>query len=140
MAKRKRAHAVAERDQGKVPTDSGRKRFECAAREYIAHRETTVSAGTLRLEKERLRPLHRGMGNRMLREITPRAIRDYQAARAREVSPRTVNFEIKLLRGILKVEGEWKRLSEDVKPLKGSGDMPGRALTQRLAAVRHGGK
>jgi hypothetical protein len=111
-AKKKRAHAIAELEQGKPPADSGRKRFESAASQYIEHRKATVAAGTLRLEQERLRPLQRGMGNRMLREITARAIRDYQAARAREVSPRTVNMEIKLLRGIRKSEGQWKRVAE----------------------------
>src|SRR3954452_23583120 len=58
-AKKKRARAVADLEQGKAPLDSGRKRFELSACEYIAHRETTVSAGTLRLERERLRPLQR---------------------------------------------------------------------------------
>jgi integrase len=128
-AKRKRAAALRDVQQGKTPNDSGRKRFEIAAAEYIQHREATVSAGTLRLEKERLKPLKVGIGNRMLKEISARLIRDYQAARAEKVSARTVNLEIKVLRGILKVDGQWKRLEEDVKPLKESGETPGRALT-----------
>jgi hypothetical protein len=56
-AKKKRAAAVRDLDQGRAPSNSGRKRFMLAADEYIAHREATVSAGTVRLEKERLRAL-----------------------------------------------------------------------------------
>ncbi|MGI9074179.1 MAG: tyrosine-type recombinase/integrase [Bryobacteraceae bacterium] len=133
QAKKKRAAALRELQEGRALTDSGRRRFELAADEYIAHRQSTVSPGTVRLEKERLKPLKRGIGNRMLRDITSRAIREYQGSRAREVSPRTVNLEVKLLRGILKAEGQWKRLMDDVRPLKESGESAGRALTPEEA-------
>jgi len=56
-------------------------------------------------------------------------ISQYQAFRLQSVSARTVNLEVKLLRGILRSEGQRKRLVEDVKPLKESGESPGRALT-----------
>jgi integrase len=65
----------------------------------------------------------------MLKEITPKTIREYQRCRSRQVGPRTVNLEVKLLRGILKAEDQWKRFAEDVKPLRGSGGSPGRALS-----------
>lgn len=129
QAKKIRAAAVRELEQGKLPVESGRKRFEEAAAEYIKHREATAAVGTVRLEKERLGPLKRGIGNRALKEITARVIRDYQAARAKDVSGRTVNMEIQLLRSILKAEGQWKRLEEDVKPLPENSESPGRALT-----------
>jgi integrase len=67
QAKKTRAAAVRELEQGRVPNDSGRKRFEAAADEYIKHRERTVAAGTVRLEKERLKPLKRIIGNVMLK-------------------------------------------------------------------------
>jgi integrase len=95
QAKKKRAQAVRDLAEGKAPNDSGRKRFERAADEYIEHREATVSAGTIRLEKERLKPLKRVIGNVMLKDIAPRTIKSYQAARAAEVSNRTVNLETK---------------------------------------------
>lgn len=44
-----------------------------------------------------------------------------------------MNLEVKLLRGILKVEGQWKRLADEVKPLRQSGETPGRALTDEEA-------
>src|SRR4051812_25917651 len=79
-AKKKRAAAVRELDQGRAPSNNGRKRFMLAADEYIAHREATVAAGTVRLEEERLRALKKKIGTVMLKEITGRSIRSYQAA------------------------------------------------------------
>jgi hypothetical protein len=104
--------------------------------EYITHREATVSPGAVRINRERLPALKRVIGNRAVRDITGRLIRDYQAVRditgrlirdyqalrAKEVSPRTENLEVKLLLGILQAEGRWKRLAEDVKPLRESGE------------------
>jgi integrase len=128
-AKKKRAEAVRELEQGNAPTRSGSKRFEATADEYIRHREATVSAGTVRLEKERLKPLKRVLGNVRLKDITPRTIRNYQKVRAGEVGPRTVNLETDLLRGILKADGQWKRLAEDVKRLPKRKGSPGRSLS-----------
>ncbi len=65
----------------------------------------------------------------MLRAVTARAIRDYQAARANEVSHRTVNLEVKLLRGILKAEDQWERLAENGIRLPETSSPPGQALT-----------
>jgi integrase len=117
-----------------LPLDSNRKRFDETADEYIRHREATVSEGTVRLEKERLKPLERVIGNVKLKEISSRTIRTYQAARGAQVSNRTVNLEIKLLRGILKSEGQWNRLQEDYKRLSEAGESPGRALNPRRVA------
>lgn len=133
-AKKIRAEALAEIEQGNTtPSASVRRRFIEAADEYITHREATVSAGTVRIEKERLPHLKHALGNCLLRDITAQTIRKYQGTRAKQVSARTVNLEIKLLRGILKVEGQWKRLRDDVKPLKQAGEAPGRALTDEEA-------
>jgi integrase len=129
LAKKIRASALRDLQLGKQPVDSGRKRFEPTADEYISHREATVSAGTVRLEKERLKPLKRIPGNVMLKDITPKSIRNYQASRASVVSNKTVNLEVDLLRGILKHEGHWDRLASDYKRLKKSGETPGRSLT-----------
>jgi integrase len=64
-----------------------------------------------------------------LKDITARTIRRYQAIRTAEVSNKTVNLETDLLRGILKAEGQWKRLAEDVKRLPKTSAGPGRALS-----------
>jgi len=65
----------------------------------------------------------------MLKDITPRTVRSYQAIRAAEVSNKTVNLETDLLRGILKAEGQWKRLVDEVNRLPKSAAAPGRALS-----------
>ncbi|MGA8596524.1 MAG: hypothetical protein WB676_17580 [Bryobacteraceae bacterium] len=114
-ARKLRAKAVLNLEQGKAPSDAGRKRFDAVADEYIQHRTATVADGTLQIEKGRLKPLKRFLQNARLKDITARTIRSYQAARAAEVSNRTVNLETKLLRGILKVEGQWKRLEDDLQ-------------------------
>src|SRR5579863_2996582 len=67
-AKKIRAKAVCALQQGIAPNDSGRKRFESAASGYIQHRGATVSPGTVRLEKERLRPLDKAVGKMMLKD------------------------------------------------------------------------
>lgn len=133
QAKKKRAQAVADLENGRLPVDSSRKRFDAAASEYIAHREATVSVGTVRIDKERLPHLKRSLGNCLLKDITAKTIRAYQASRAAQVSPRTVNLEVKLLRGILTVEGQWKRLADDVKPLREAGEKVGRSLSDEEA-------
>jgi len=132
-AKKKRAAAVHDLNAGRLPNDSGRKRFQFAAAEYIKHRESTVSAGTVRLEKERLRALEKVMRNVALKDITGRSIRAYQAERAAQVSNRTVNLETKLLRGILQHEGQWARLEHDYQRLQESTVSAGRALTPEQA-------
>ena len=128
-AKKKRAQAIRDLQQGKPPSDTNLKRFEPTADEYIKHRECIVSAGTVRLEKERLKQLKRVLGNVRLKDIMPRTIRKYQSTRGSEVSNRTVNLEIKLLRGILKHENQWARIEHDYARLKEIGESPGRALT-----------
>ena len=104
-----------------MPDNAGRKRFEATADEYIEHRRATVSEGTVRIEEERLRPLKRVLGNVRLKDITPRKIRAYQGTRGAEVSNRTVNLEIKLLRGILTHEGHWAGIQPDYRRLRESG-------------------
>src|SRR3954453_12220350 len=42
-AKKIRAEAIRNLEDGKLPTNSGRKRFEAVADDYIRHREATVS-------------------------------------------------------------------------------------------------
>lgn len=128
-AKQKRAEAVRDLQQGKSPSDSGRKRFESVADDYIKHREATVSAGTVRLEKERLKALKKIVGNVMLKDISPKTIRSYQQSRASVVSNKTVNLEVDLLRGILKHEDQWARLASEYKRLRKGGEKPGRSLT-----------
>lgn len=74
-AKKIRATAIRDLEQGQLVNDSGRKRFDVAAEDYLKHRAVTVSAGTLRLEKERVKPLKREFRNIMLKDIAATRIR-----------------------------------------------------------------
>ena len=47
-AKKKRAKAVHDLEQGRVPDNAGRNRFEATADEYVKHRKATVAEGTVR--------------------------------------------------------------------------------------------
>src|SRR5262249_39461118 len=52
-----------------------------------------------------------------LKKITAQAILEYQKARVADVSGRTVNLEIGLLRRILKKNRAWTRIADDVRML-----------------------
>jgi hypothetical protein len=58
-AKKIRAVALRELQKSTAPDNSDKKHFEQPADEYIRHRETPVSAGTVRLENEGLGALER---------------------------------------------------------------------------------
>src|SRR5690242_19773287 len=94
--------------KGQYDPKNDRLSFHEASRMYMQHRQISASAGTLRLESERLRALARvldqiGGADLRLRDITVKVVRRYQQARMREgVGPRTVNMEGQLLRSILK--------------------------------------
>jgi integrase len=111
-----------------------RMRFTDAAKAYIEHREVAAAAGTVRLEKERLRAL-----KKLLSQIAPvdlklkdfhniKLIRTYQQKRVGEgVGPRTVNMEGQLLRSILKHHEQWK-LDGLYEPLPEPASEAGRSL------------
>jgi len=119
---------------GRYTPGNDRMKFIDASGMYIKHREVSVAAGTLRLEKERLKQLQRlitklGGQNLSLAGITIDLVRRYQQARIQEgVGPRTVNMEGQLLRSILKHHGQWK-LDATYEPLPEPVSEAGRALT-----------
>ena len=68
-------------------------------------------------------------GEKLLCDITPKAVEAYQQARLREgAQGRTVNIEIQALRQILKAHKCWKGLDGEIHSLKERKDV-GRALT-----------
>ena len=101
----------------------------------VEHRGVAASAGTVRLEKERLRAV-----KKLLAQIAPvdlklkdfediRLIRTYQQKRIAEgVGPRTVNMEGQLMRSILKHHDQWK-LDGKYQPLPEPLSEAGRSLT-----------
>jgi len=121
--------------KGQYNPSNDRLRFTDAADAYIQHRQVAAAAGTVRLEKERLRAL-----KKLLAQIAPvdlklkdfediRLIRTYQQKRIAEgVGPRTVNMEGQLMRSILKHHDQWK-LDGKYKPLPDPVSEAGRSLT-----------
>jgi integrase len=105
-----------------------------AADAYMEHRLVAASAGTVRLEKERLRALKRLLAqitipDLKLKDIDIKLVRSYQQKRIAEgVGPRTVNMEGQLLRSILKHHEQWK-LDGKYEPLPEPVSEVGRSLT-----------
>src|SRR5262249_9899369 len=70
-----------------------------------------------RTDRERSVPLRRAFGELPLKKITAQVILDYQKERIQNVSGRTVNLEIGLLRRVLRKNKQWSRLADDVRML-----------------------
>jgi integrase len=104
--------------------------FEKASTEWLGGRTNLVAPKTHRIERERMKPLLTTLGGIRLCDITADTVRAYQTKRAREVSPRTVNLETKVLRMILRTGKLWSRITDDFKPLQENKQGPGRALTE----------
>ena len=121
--------------KGPYNPSNDRLKFAVAADAYIEHRGVAASAGTVRLEKERLRAV-----KKLLAQIAPvdlklkdfediRLIRTYQQKRIAEgVGPRTVNMEGQLICSVLKHHDKWK-LDGKYQPLPEPASEAGRSLT-----------
>jgi integrase len=133
-AKKVRQKALEAQDEGRLPSDMAKWPFEKAAALCLAVREQQVSANTLSArtyESERylLRSLTKGFGGKRLGDIANHDIEAYRLHRARTVSPRTINVEMKILRMILRKAKLWTRLADDYKPLPENKRGPGCALS-----------
>ncbi len=95
-----------------------RQGFNAAADSYLEERKLHVSESTCRTEQGRSQALRRFFGTTPLRRITAEGVVQYQAQRkAAGIAGRTINFEVSLLRRILKRYKQWARLAEDVNTL-----------------------
>lgn len=113
--------------------------FSQAAAAHLESRQNSVSAGTLRLETERLRPLSRFFADRLLAAITALDIRAYQAARLADgVSGRTVNLEVGVLRKILRKAGAWESCRQAGVQMLPEPLSAGRVLTPRKRRASSG--
>ena len=128
-AKKIRRQALQAQEEGRLPTDAARAKLEVVAKKWLGDREKLVAHQTWRIDKERLKPLERSFGQRRLCDITSDDIRAYQIKRAEEVSNRTVNLEIKVLRQILKRHKLWARIADDYTRMPENTQGPGRALS-----------
>jgi hypothetical protein len=122
--------------KGRYNPRNDRLKFTDAADAYIEHRLVAASAGTVRLEKERLRALNRllaqiATADLKLKDFDIKLVRSYQQRRIAEgVGPRTVNMEGQVLRSILKHHEQWK-LDGKYEPLPEPVSEVGRSLTPR---------
>jgi len=133
-AKKVRQKALEAQDEGRLPSDMAKWPFDKAAAQWLAVREqqvatNTLSARTYDSERYLLRSLLKGFCGKRLGDITMHDIEAYRLRRARTVSPRTVNVEMKILRMILRRAKTWNRLADDYKPLPENKRGPGRALS-----------
>jgi hypothetical protein len=119
-AKDKEKARLVEISQGRFGArgPAARRTFSVAADAYIDERALHSAEKSCRTDRERSRPLRKVFGDLSLKQITARAIVEYQKARmAEHVSGRTINLEIGLLRRILKKNRAWARIADDVRLL-----------------------
>lgn len=128
-ARKKRQDKVEEFEERQKLPDLATLPFEKAAQLWLAERLKLVAKGTYKIEKQRLAPLVQKLGNLRLIDITSQHLRSYQLVRIDQVSPRTCNLELKVVRQLLKTARLWSRLADDYKALKENSRGPGRALT-----------
>jgi integrase len=103
--------------------------FAKAAHEWLAGRDGRVAASTLTIGRVSIMHLTPAFGDKLLCDVTPKALEAYQQARLREgAQGRTVNIEIQALRQILKANKCWQHLDGEIRSLKERKDV-GRALT-----------
>jgi integrase len=128
---------IAAIKQGKGASKTGRefarKPFGEAAKIYLTERKPHVSERTTQFEKERLGPLSKHFGDKLLLRFKAEDMAEYQTVRLEAgVSGRTVNMETGVLRRMLKRAKVWNAIAEDVKAIPERQEALGRALPAEL--------
>lgn len=95
--------------------------------------KTSQSARTLKKDKYIMGVLKSEFGDCQLREFTAISIEQYQARRAAEVSPATLNRELRYLAILLRKAKLWAAIRDDYRPVKLRAEVTGRALTAEQA-------
>lgn len=98
-------------EQDSKPGKKGLTLFQ-AEKEYLAFVRTNLAPKTNESYTKTFKHLEEHFGDRPLEEITPREIELYKSKRAGEVSPNTVNHELRMLRAFLNKLVDWKLLHE----------------------------
>jgi integrase len=113
---------------------------------YFAWKAANSSPGTIAREKRLFKRVERYVGSKTpLRLIDLELLRDYQRERREEISPtmkkpisaRSVNYELRLLRGVMKYANCWKGdLVENYQPLSQKRSRVGKVATKdQLATI-----
>jgi len=118
---------------------------------YLESRQNRVSESTTRMERDHLKSVEAKLGKKRLKDITAADIEKYQTDRKaekvsisapaipgsnerqltytdRNISNRTVNLEVAVLRKTMKKAKLWYRVADDIKPLPERSHV-GRALS-----------
>ncbi len=135
--KKENRDAIEERraraaDQSRLPLGD-------AARMYFSWKAATNRESTIARERRTFKQVEKFIGASVqLRRIDLELIREYQQERRKQVSPtmrqavspRSVNYELQLLRGVMQHANCWKGdLAERYKPLKESKTRAGKKAT-----------
>jgi integrase len=100
-----------------------------ASEAWLEMKKSSLSPKTVVIEKTNLAHLLPELGRKLVVDIDARDIAKYQQKRlAFGASPKTINLEIGTLRAILRRQGIWARLQQDVRMLPTREDV-GRAIT-----------
>jgi integrase len=128
-ARKIRHDALQAQEDGRLPTDFAKLKFEKASETWLEERKPVVAPKTYRIDRERLVSLKASFTGRRLCDITTDMVRAFQSKRATKVSPRTVNLETKVVRMILRRGRLWARIADEFRPLPENKRGPGRALS-----------
>jgi len=122
------SEAITIRDQflldlqeGHLPNDRRRWTLKETVDDWLTNRKFRVAKGTFSSEQSITRTLLRLLGeNKTLQAISEfQVIRRYESVRLESgTSPKTVNNEIMVLKGLLQGAGLWHRVAQHYKPLR----------------------
>jgi integrase len=135
------------RDRPKTPAerrertpDQSRLPLSTAAELYFEWKAATNSCGTIGRERRMFKQVEKFFGEKtQLRHINLQLLREYQQERRKQISPtmrravsaRSVNYEIRLLRGVMHYANCWNRdLADRYEPLKQSKTRVGKVATK----------
>jgi integrase len=129
--------------EGKAGAPAGKGSFaslplEQALAEFVKGRVGRVAERTSQIDRERAKVLVRYMGEVLVRKIDAGTIRAFQDRRKAEVSGRTVNLEVTLIRQVLKRAKRWSVIADEVSNLPENQNVVGRVLSheQKLHLFR----
>jgi integrase len=135
---REKTDAVEERRQ--LSEDRSCLPLEKAAELYFNWKAADISPRTIAREKRLFKSVERFIGpKRPVRSINLGLIEEYQVERRKQISPtmkkavttRTVNYELRLLRGVMRFAKCWKGdLTEGYQPLRQKRRRVGRVATK----------
>ena len=117
-----------ERGYNSIPKRKHAPLLSVAAREWLANKAGLADKSQVGYASC-LKHLNRAFGQRLVCDIGLSEVVQYRAARlAADASPRTINYEVGTLRGILKSHGLWAPIGERIKKLRENHDV-GRAVS-----------